>query len=158
MRQRGPLLGSWYRKFSGPLGLGKASDNCSSLSLGIVQSCLCLSLLIRLSLCEALTLCFPPPAYVADFPGYTPKLHLHMTLEFQGPPVDSNFSIPSFSISPAPPALSCHRAFIHAVSSDCKFFLPNLHIRAISVDLNLCIRPSLTPMSKTVPPSHPPLP
>lgn len=100
MRQRGPLLGSWYRKFSGPLGLGKASDNCSSLSLGIVQSCLCLSLLIRLSLCEALTLCFPPPAYVADFPGYTPKLHLHMTLEFQGPPVDSNFSIPSFSISP----------------------------------------------------------
>ena len=27
MRQRGPLLGSWYRKFSGPPGLGKASDN-----------------------------------------------------------------------------------------------------------------------------------
>lgn len=107
------LEGSYYEAKGTPLGIlvqevqwtsragkGVRQLPCSSLSLGMVQSCLCLSLLIRLSLCEALTLCFPPPASMADFPGYTPKLHLHMTLEFQGPLVDSNFSIPSFSISP----------------------------------------------------------
>lgn len=125
------LAGSYYEAKGTPLGIlvqevqwtsgagkGVRQLPCSSVSLGMLQSHLCLCLLIRLSLCEALTLCFPPPAYVADFPGYTPKLHLHMTSELQGPPVNSNFSIPSFSISPlgsgAPAAQS---ALANTVSS-----------------------------------------